>query len=61
MNLHDGGFLGSLTVREHSSIPFGQVIEISINRSCKDIGGLSQIIQNEPSEHLLVQSQRKKH
>ena len=40
--LQEGGFSGSLTGLPHSRIPFDQIIEMTINRSCKDIGGLSQ-------------------
>ena len=39
--LEQGGFSGSLTGKPHSRIPFDQVIELTINRSCKDVGGLS--------------------
>ena len=48
MNVHDGGLSESLTGREHSSLPFDQVTETLINRSCKDVYELSQITQNEP-------------
>ena len=34
-------FSGSLTGRPHSRISFDHVIEMTINKSCKDIGGLS--------------------
>ena len=44
--LKDGGFSGSLTGLPHSRIPFDQIIEMTINRSCKDIGGLSQNTDN---------------
>ena len=44
--LNDGGFSGSLTGLPHSRIPFDQIIEMTINRSCKDIGGLSQTTSN---------------
>ena len=33
-----GGFSGSLSGRPHSRIPFDQVIEMTINRSCKQTG-----------------------
>ena len=44
--LKNGGFSGSLTGRTHSRIPFDQVIEMTINRSCKDVGGLSRSTEN---------------
>ena len=44
--LKNGGFTGSLTGRKHSRIPFDQVIEMTINRSCKDVGGLSRNTEN---------------
>ena len=44
--LEQGGFSGSLTGKPHSRIPFDQVIEMTINRSCKDVGGLSRNTQN---------------
>ena len=34
-------FSGSLTGRSHSRISFDHVIEMTINKSCKNIGGLS--------------------
>ena len=40
--LQQVGFSGSLTGKPHSRIPFGQVIEMKINRLCKDVGGLSE-------------------
>ena len=39
--LEKGGFSGSLTGRPHSRIPFDQVIEMTFNKSCKDVDGLS--------------------
>ena len=39
--LEQGGFSESLTVKPHSGIPFDQVIEMTINRWCKNVGGLS--------------------
>ena len=39
--LEEGGFSGSLTGRPHSKISFDQVIKMTINKSCKDVGGLS--------------------
>ena len=44
--LKDGGFSGSLTGLPHSRIPFDQIIEMTIDRSCKDIGGLTQNTNN---------------
>ena len=44
--LEEGGFSGSLTGLPHSRIPFDQIIEMTINRSCKDIGGLKQSTNN---------------
>ena len=39
--LHDGGFTDSLSGRSHWMIPIDQIIEMTINQSCKEIGGLS--------------------
>ena len=44
--LEEGGFSGSLTGRQHSRIPFDHVIKITINKSCKDVGGLSGNTEN---------------
>ena len=44
--LEEGGFAGSLTGRQHSGISFDQVIEITINKSCKDVGALSENTEN---------------
>ena len=44
--LEQGGFGGSLTGRQHSGISFDQVIEIIINKSCKDVGALSGNTEN---------------
>ena len=44
--LEEGGFSGSLTGRPRSRIPFDQVIEMNINKSCKDVGGLSGNTEN---------------
>ena len=44
--LQNGGFSGSQSGRPHSRIPFDQVIEMIINRSCKQTGGLSCKTQN---------------
>ena len=44
--LEEGGFSGSLTGRPHSKIPFDQVIKMNINKSCKDVGGLSENTEN---------------
>ena len=44
--LEDGGFSGSLSCKPHSRIPFDEIIEMTINRSSKDIGGLSGNTQN---------------
>ena len=38
--LEQGNYSGSLTGKRHSGVPFDQVIEITSNRLCKDIGGL---------------------
>ena len=38
--LEQGGYSGSLTGKPHSSILFDSVIEITINRLCKDVDGL---------------------
>ena len=39
--LEEGGFSGSVTGIPHSRIPFDQLMEITTNKSCKDVGGLS--------------------
>ena len=44
--LEEGGFGGSLTSRQHSGISFDQVIEIIINKSCKDVSALSGNTEN---------------
>ena len=44
--LKKGGFSGSLSGDKHTSIQMDQVIECTINRSCKDTGGISGIIEN---------------
>ena len=44
--LEEGGFSSSLTGKPCSRIPFDQVIEMTINRSCKDVGGLSGKTEN---------------
>ena len=41
-----GGFTGSLTGNPHSKIPMDQIIETSINRSSKGMGGLSGKSEN---------------
>ena len=59
--LEDSGFSGSLSCKPHSRIPFDQIIEMMINRSSKDIGGLSGNTQNRGAterwtriQHLMV-------
>ena len=37
--LKNGGFPGSLIRTPHTKIPYGQIIETTTNRKCKDIGG----------------------
>ena len=44
--LEQGGFSGSLTCKPYSRIPLDKVIEMTINRSCKDVRGLSRNKQN---------------
>ena len=44
--LEQGGISGPLTGKPQSRIPFDQVIEMTINRSCKDVGGLSRNTRN---------------
>lgn len=44
--LHDWGFTCSLSVRSHSMIPMDRIIEMTINRSCNRIGGLSSKTEN---------------
>ena len=44
--LEQSGFSCSLTGKPHSTIRFDQMIEITINRSCKRVGGLSRNTQN---------------
>ena len=39
--LYDGGFNDSLSGRSHWMTPIDQIIEMTINQSCKEIGGLS--------------------
>ena len=41
-----GGFTGSLTGNPHSKIPMDQIIETTINRSSKEMGGLSGKTEN---------------
>ena len=64
--LKDGGFSGSLTGRPHSRLLFDQIIEMTINRSCKDIGGLSQVTHKDGAverwtrtNHLMVAMREK--
>ena len=40
--LAECAFSGSLTGRPHLIISFDHVIDMTINKSCKDIGGLSR-------------------
>ena len=42
----EGGFSDSLTGRPHSRIPFDQVIEMTIDKSCKDVDGISGDTEN---------------
>ena len=44
--LEQGSFSSSLTGKPHSRIHFYQVRQTKINRSCKNVGGLSGNIQN---------------
>ena len=44
--LHDRGFTGSLSGRSHSMILMDQIIEMTINRSRWEIGGLSGKTEN---------------
>ena len=44
--LHDRGFTGSLSGRSHSMILMDQIIEMTINRSRWEIGGLSDKTEN---------------
>ena len=44
--LEQSGFSGSMTGKPRSRIHFDQVIEMTINRSCKDVGALSKNTQN---------------
>ena len=44
--LEQGGFSSSLTGKPHSRVPYDQVIEMTISRSCKDVGGPSGNTQN---------------
>ena len=41
--LHDGGFTCSLSGRSHSMFSIYDIIEMTINRSCTETGGLSGI------------------
>ena len=38
--LEEGGFTGSLTGIPHSRLPFDQIIETTLNKECKGIGGI---------------------
>ena len=42
-----GGFTGSLTGKSYSRIPMDQVIETTINRWSKEVGGISGITEND--------------
>ena len=44
--LHDRGFTGSLSGRSNSMIIMDQIIEMTINRSRREIGGLSGKTEN---------------
>ena len=44
--LSSGGFTGSLSGRKHTKIPMDQIIEMTINRLSKDMGGLSGKTEN---------------
>ena len=44
--LYNGGFSGSLTGQKFTMIPMDQMIEMSINRSSKEIAGLSGLTEN---------------
>jgi hypothetical protein len=44
--LLDGGFSGSLSGEKHTKIPMDQIIEMTINRFSKEIGGLSGKTEN---------------
>ena len=38
--MKNGGFSGSLTGIPQTEIPYNQIIETTINRQCKDVGGI---------------------
>ena len=47
MYMLKGGFTGSLTGKAHTKIPMDQIIETTINRWSKEVGGLSGITEND--------------
>ena len=44
--LKNGGFSGSLTGTPHTKIPYDQIIETTINRQYKDLGGIGGNTEN---------------
>ena len=46
-HLLQGGFTGSLTGKAHSRIPMDQIMETTINRWSKEVGGISGKTENE--------------
>ena len=44
--LKNGGFSGSLTGTPHTKIPYDQITETTINRQCKDLGGIGRNTEN---------------
>ena len=45
--LKGGGFSASLSGEKHTQIPMDQIIETTINRSCKEVGGLIGQTENK--------------
>ena len=45
--LVNGGFSGSLSGEKHTQIPMDQIIETTVNRSCKEIGGIIGKTENQ--------------
>ena len=45
--LKTGGFYPLLSEEKHTQIPMDQIIETTINRSCKEVGGLIGQTENK--------------
>ena len=46
MYLENGGFTGSITGNSHSRLPFDHIIETTLNKQCKGIGGIGGNTEN---------------